>query len=119
MFNLRLKQLRKKAGIRSQREMAERVGEKERTYASWERGEVTMNLEQAYNVCIVLGCTLNELVGMTASPREYSDPRQAELNRCWESLDPERQDRILADAHDMEAAKSLRNSSVPSSENAG
>lgn len=119
MFNLRLKQLRKKAGIRSQREMAAKVGEKERTYASWERGEVTMNLEQAYNVCVVLGCTLNELVGMETATREYSDPRQAELNRCWESLDPERQDRILADAHDMEAAKSLRNSSVPSSENVG
>ena len=63
--------------------------------------------------------TLNELVGMETATHEYSDPRQDELNRCWESLDPERQDRILADAHDMEAAKSLRNSSVPSSENAG
>ena len=114
MFELQLKRLRKQAGIRSQREMAELVGEKERTYASWERGEVTMNLEQAYNVAVVLKCTLNDLVGMRSPEQTYIDPRQAELNRCFEALDPERQDRLIGTAHDMEAAKSLGDSPVAS-----
>lgn len=105
MFDLQLKRLRRAAGIRTQKEMAEKLGEKERTYASWERGEVTMNLEQAYNVAVILGCTLNELVGMETPSHQYADPRQEELNRCWEQLDPERQDRIIASAQDMELAK--------------
>ena len=65
-----------------------------------------MSLSQAYDVALALGCTLNDLVGMDTGVRQYSDPRQVELNRCWESLDSERQDRIIASAQDMEIAKS-------------
>lgn len=69
-MNLHLQRLRKKAGFRTQRDMAEKLGIPERTYASWEREEVMMNLEQAYNCAVALGCTLNDLVGM-------EDPRQS------------------------------------------
>lgn len=37
---------------------------KVRTYGSWERQEVGIDLEQAYNCAVALGCTLNDLVGM-------------------------------------------------------
>lgn len=104
MYELRLKQLRKRAGIRTQREMAALVGVNERTYASWEREEVTMSLRQAYDVAVVLGCTLNELVGMPPS-QKFSDPREAQLHRIWRGLDRERQDRLLSDARDMDIAK--------------
>lgn len=111
MYELRLKQLRKRAGIRTQREMAALVGVNERTYASWEREEVTMSLHQAYDVAVVLGCTLNELVGMQPS-QKFSDPREAQLHRIWRGLDRERQDRLLGDAQDMELAKKSRDFSA-------
>ena len=118
-MELRLMELRKRAGYRNRDEFAQVIGVNKHTYRSWETGAAMMSLSQAYDVALALGCTLNDLVGMDSNARQYADPRQAELNRCWESLDSERQDRILADAHDMEAAKSLRNSTVSSSENVG
>ena len=118
-MELRLMPLRKRDGYRNRDEFAQVIGVNKHTSRHWETGAAMMSLSQAYDVAVALGCTLNELVGMDSKVASYSDPRQDELNRCWESLDPERQDRILADAHDMEAAKSLRGDAVSSSENAG
>lgn len=111
-MDLQLMRLRKQAGYRNRDDFAKVLGVNRHTYRSWETGAAMMSLEQAYNVAVALGCTLNELVGMDPSPHVYSDPRQAELNRCWESLDPERQDRIIADAQDLELAKRNESSSV-------
>lgn len=105
-MELQLMALRKRAGYRNRDDFAKVLGVNRHTYRSWETGAAMMSLEQAYNVAVKLGCTLNELVGMEPSRHTYADPRQAELNRCWEQLDPERQDRIIADAQDMELAKS-------------
>ncbi|MBR3690575.1 MAG: helix-turn-helix transcriptional regulator [Eggerthellaceae bacterium] len=71
-MNLQLQRLRKKAGIKTQKAMADKLGIPERTYASWERQEVMMNLEQAYNCAVALGCTLNDLVGMKDPERNLS-----------------------------------------------
>lgn len=71
-MDLYLKQIREGKGLK-QPEMAAAVSElmdKEinaRTYASWERQEVTMNLEQARCCALVLGVTVNDLVGMLVS----------------------------------------------------
>lgn len=89
-MNLQLKRLRKAAGFRTQGDLAERLGVPERRYASWEREEVTMSLEQAYNLTEILGCTLDELVGRPApAPGAYADPNQQRLNKCYESLNEE------------------------------
>ena len=45
---------------------------KVRTYGSWERQEVGIDLEQAYNCAVALGCTLNDLVGMESSKSPLS-----------------------------------------------
>lgn len=104
-MELRLMELRKQAGYRNRDEFAKKIGVNRHTYRSWETGAAMMSLSQAYDVALALGCTLNDLVGMDSCARQYSDPRQAELNRCWESLDSERQDRIIASAQDMVIAK--------------
>ena len=83
-MKLELKNLRKQAGF-TQDQMAELLGIKKRTYGSWERGEAMMNLEQAYNCAVILGCTLNDLVGMKAS-RSYADHRQTAINGHFESF---------------------------------
>lgn len=63
MYKLQLKELRRRAGFKTQKDIADRLGIKERKYATWEREEVALTLEDAYNLSIVLGCTPNDLCG--------------------------------------------------------
>ena len=72
-----LKRLRKTAGIKSQKEMAARLGVLERTYASWERGEVSMSFPQAIDCANILECSLDDLAGRDwpESPPMSADER--------------------------------------------
>lgn len=82
MYNLQLKKLRKKAGYKSQAEMAKALDIPERRYASWERQEVGLNLEQACMVADVLECTLDELAGREP-PAEWTEERQRRMNEAY------------------------------------
>ena len=68
-MNLQLKQIRQSKGF-SQESMASKLSElmeeeiKVSRYGTWERGDRTMSLPQAYYCAVALGCTLNDLVGM-------------------------------------------------------
>lgn len=66
-YQLRLKELRKAAGFATQKEFADYLGIKERKYASWERGEVGIPLEDAFVLCEALKCTPNDLCGFPNS----------------------------------------------------
>lgn len=104
-MGIQLAAIRKRIGI-SQQEMADRLGVKKRTYGSWEREEVTFNASQLVDCARVLDCSTDEIMGHEV-PTEFSDPREAELHRVWRGLDVERQDRLLATAHDMEDASAI------------
>lgn len=67
-YRLRLKELRKAAGFATQKEFADYLGIKERKYASWERGEVGIPLEDAFTLCEALKCTPNDLCGFPDAP---------------------------------------------------
>ena len=82
----RIKELRTRYGF-SQKDVAERLGMPVRRYGSYEREERSLALEDAAMIADVFGCTLDELAGREWSPSEYSDPRQAELNRCWDECE--------------------------------
>lgn len=84
-MDLQLKRLRKAAGFKTQKDFADRLGIPERTYGSWERREVSMSFPQACECADILDCTLDELAGRKPA-REYTDPRQEQLNGCYESL---------------------------------
>lgn len=100
-MNLRLKEMRKRSGLK-QKEIADKLGVDWRTYGSWERGERMINLEQAYNCATLLDCSIDEIAGMPMrDPSEFSDPREAELHRCYRSCDRDRQDRLLDTARDF------------------
>lgn len=62
-MDLQLKKYRKLAGFKKQKDAAQALGIPERRYASWERGEAMLNLEQAYACAVLFGCTLDELAG--------------------------------------------------------
>lgn len=104
MFKLSLKLWRKKAGYKTQSEAAKALGMKERRYASLEREEVALTLEDAYAISVVFGCTPNDLCDWYAThPRERprrSDPAHEELARCYDRCTPERRERILMDARE-------------------
>lgn len=107
MMNLQLKRLRKQAGFKTQGDLAAALGIPERRYASWERGEVAMSLEQAIMVSEVLGCTLDELAGRdwpkntTKKPKE--DKQRNSLNQCYSSMNDAGRSMLLS------VAKSLKN----------
>lgn len=71
MYKLRLKEIRKAAGFKNQKSIADFLGMKERKYATWERGEVALTLEDACTLAAALNCTPNDLCGWYDShPRE-------------------------------------------------
>ena len=98
-MELRLKELRKSRNL-SQEDMAQSLEVKKSRYGTWERGERMMNLEQAYNCAIVLGCTLNDLVGMSSS-RVFADPRQGRINEQYEEMNDRGQQRIADSVDDI------------------
>lgn len=107
MMNLQLKRLRKQAGFKTQGDLAAALGIPERRYASWERGEVAMSLEQAIMVSEVLGCTLDELAGRDWPKSEVKKPKEDKqrnnLDQCYSSMNDAGRSMLLS------IAKSLKN----------
>ena len=101
-MNNRLKELRKSRKL-TQQDVADAIGERVATYRTWERGTTNFNIVQLVDCARVLDCSTDEILGMPIQT-DFSDPREAELHRVWRGLDVERQDRLLATAHDMERA---------------
>ena len=77
----RLYMLRKKSGL-TQFEVAEAADISPRTYAGIERGEASMRIETALNICNVLKITPNDLF-MVENESEISlDKLLEQLNAC-------------------------------------
>lgn len=98
-----LQELRKAAGYGSARAFAEAVGISVNTYTGYEQDRIKLTLEKAWQLADALGCTLDELAGRDFPQPEYADPRQAELNRCWDECGEDRRERILGMARDSAA----------------
>lgn len=99
-----LQQLRKAAGYNSARAFAEAVGISVNTYTGYEQDRIKLTLERAWLLADFLGCTLDELAGRPFdAERTYADPRQAELNGCWEACGEERRSMLLSVARDAAA----------------
>lgn len=86
-MKLQLMRLRKEAGYKSRKAIADELGISERKYKSWETGEVKLALADACDIADLLHCTLDELAGRDFQPAAYSDPRQQALNHSYSLLD--------------------------------
>lgn len=84
-MNLQLKRIRIDRGF-SQEELAQKLGIKTSRYGTWERGERMMNLEQAYNCAVALGCTIDEIAGMPPRGCTYADAGQRQINDQYEDM---------------------------------
>ena len=62
--------------------------------AAWERGQRMMSLAQAYDCAVALGCSIDEIAGHEVA-QSFSDPREAELHRCWQGCTEENRHALL------------------------
>lgn len=92
-FSSQLMNLRKRAGYSNRDTFAEKIGVNKHTYRSWESGAAAMNAEQICMCAAALDCTPNDIVGWYEDhpgdlkrAHNYTDPRQKQLNACYESL---------------------------------
>jgi len=106
-MELQLAKYRKLAGFKSRDAFAEHIGVNKYTYRSWESGAAMMNLEQAYDCAIALGCTLNDLVGMKSS-RSFADPRQAAINGHFDTFNDSGKTELATIAERMSHDPSIR-----------
>lgn len=106
MMNLQLKRLRKQAGFKTQGDLAAALEIPERRYASWERGEVAMSLEQAIMVCEILGCTLDELAGRdwpkSTAKKPKEDKQKSSLDQFYTSMNDAGRATLLSIAKSLE-----------------
>lgn len=84
-----LQKARKDAGYKSANAFAEKLGINGSTYVEYEQGRVCLPTDRAWEFADDLGLTLDELVGRNFPRPAFSDPRQEQLNGCYESLNDE------------------------------
>lgn len=61
-MTLRLKQLRSECGL-TQKQLADALGVDLKTIGNWESGKTSLKVDDACRICLVLGCTPNDLCG--------------------------------------------------------
>lgn len=103
-MKLQLERLRKERGFKSRPAFAAACGKPERQIKAWECNERKLRLEEACELADFLNCTLDELAGRSFSPKAYSDPMQAELNRCYEVSTVENRNGLLLAARNAALA---------------
>lgn len=85
-FNLQ--EMRKRAGFKSARAFAERIGMSLNTYNNYEQGISKLTLEKAWEFADVLECSLDELAGRRWPPDDLTtmDPRRRTMIESYDAL---------------------------------
>lgn len=86
-MKLQILRLRKVAGYKNRKVMADAHGFPERKSKSWETEEVRLTLDDACDIADLLDCMLEELAGRDCQPASCSDPRLQVLNHSYSLLD--------------------------------
>lgn len=119
-MNVKLQQLRKLAGL-TQLEMADKLGEKIRTYGAWERGESMMSLEQAYNCAVILGCSIDDIAGSEHEEPEQKDSILQDIEDAYNSMNGSGRTALhmVAQSLSRDPANSKKDIGIPSKASAG
>lgn len=72
-YQLMLRKIRKTKRM-TQNELAKAIGSTDRIIGSWERGETDISLEDAFSVCLVLGCTRTTFADGMAKTAAHPSP---------------------------------------------
>ena len=83
-----LQALRKKAGYRSAKAFADKIGMNPYTYTNYEQGKANFTLAQAWEFADVLECSLDELAGRRWPPEDLAsiDPRRRAMIESYDAL---------------------------------
>ena len=86
-----LQALRKKAGFKSAKSFAEKIGMNAYTYTNYEQGKANFTLDPAWEFADLLGCSLDELAGRQWPPEGTSapEPGEASLVSAYRDLSDE------------------------------
>ena len=98
-MELKLKQLRKAKGL-TQEQLGDKLSITKRVMGAYERQETPIPLEVAYEIALILGCSIDELAGLPAPECHYTDQRQADLNEYYEHVNDSAKQRIFQAAKD-------------------
>lgn len=103
-YQLMLRKIRKMKHM-TQNELANAIGSTDRIIGSWERGETDISLEDAFSVCLVLGCTPNDLCGWDGgnSIASFTDSGQAALNGFYDSMNEAGRELLVQTAKSISA----------------
>lgn len=112
-----LQAMRKRAGYRSAKAFAEKMGISKDTYTGYEQGRIALTLEKAWEFADELHCTLDELAGREFHPpgEVVQDPFERELVSCYRGSTTEGRANILGNARGQ-AALSLNAAESPAHE---
>ena len=69
---MRLRDLRTQQGM-TREELAARLGNEPGDIARWESGDALLSVRQAKDLCMVLHCTVEELLGWEIEPEEWAE----------------------------------------------
>lgn len=103
-MELKLKQLRERAGYKRREDFAEVSGFPKRRIQSWENGERNPTFDDACKLADFLEVSLDELAGRTEFICQYSDPRQTAINEDFDRLDEPSKDSAAAAVRGMAIA---------------
>lgn len=84
-----LQKARKDAGYSSAEKYALHIKEKPDTYTGYEQGRISIPLEKLWKFADDLGISLDKIAGRQPPRASFPDPRQEQLNGCYESLNEE------------------------------
>ncbi|WP_170592117.1 helix-turn-helix transcriptional regulator [Ruegeria arenilitoris] len=68
---MKLKELRSRINL-TQKQLAEKMQTTQQTVARWESGKTVLNVDQIRDLCLVLQCTADELLGWETDPSDIS-----------------------------------------------
>ena len=103
----RLREFRESKTSMSQEQFARAIGEKLRTYGTYERGESPLPLPKACQIADFYGCTVDEIAGREIGALSLGDDRLAELIADYLTLGEIEKTTVVAAVHGIaaEAAK--------------
>lgn len=90
-----LKKIRQDAGY-TQKEIAEKLGKKQQTIASWETGQSQPDANTLFFICSVCGTTVDEAFGFN---KKYNDVTSSEYDHIKKYRRLPDRDRELVDQH--------------------
>lgn len=95
-----IQEARKRLGM-TQRDVADKLGKPSRTYGAWERGERELNLEDAWNIALLFGVSLDYLAGLITYEEELERNRKMEIAKLFEALNSQGQEKVIEFCRDM------------------